>query len=233
MKIHVLQHVPFEGIGSIAAWLETREASVSYTRFYRDDQLPPPDSIDMVIVMGGPMSVNDEDKLPWLKPEKQFIRDAIASDIPVLGLCLGAQLIANALGAPVYPNRVKEIGWFPVQAVGASEGSFRFPQEFLTFHWHGETFDLPDNAVHLARSSNCANQAFQLKQNVIGLQFHLETTREGALAMVENCGNELVPGPGIQSKGELLAVPGGAYQAINLLMSDVLAYLVRVNDGDR
>jgi GMP synthase-like glutamine amidotransferase len=231
MKAHVLQHVPFEGIGSIAAWLEGQKAEVSYTRFFEAAPLPSLDAVELIIVMGGPMSANDEDRLTWLKSEKQFIRDAIVRDISVLGVCLGAQMIASTLGARVYRSPVKEIGWFPVRAVPAPEGSFRFPEECMAFHWHAETFDLPQGARHLARSSGCENQAFQIKQNVIGLQFHLETTRNNMLALVENCREELVPGPYIQSEDALRAVPNASYQAINTLMGDILSYLTLANDG--
>jgi GMP synthase-like glutamine amidotransferase len=226
MKAHVFQHVPFEGLGSIGFWLKERGAEVSYTRFFANDPLPPVDEVNMLIAMGGPMSVNDETELPWLRAEKQAVRDAIARDIPVLGVCLGAQLIASAVGSRVYRNSVKEIGWFPIQAVTTLGPAFRFPSECMVFHWHGETFDLPEGAVRLAKSYGCENQAFQLKRNVIGLQFHLETTPDSALAILENCRSELVPGPYVQTEQELRAIPVSRYQAINRLMSDVLAYLV-------
>lgn len=233
MKAHILQHVPFERPGSIATWLEAREAEVGYTRFFADDPLPPLEAIDLIIVMGGPMSANDEDRLPWLRPEKQFVHDAIARDISVLGVCLGAQIIASAMGARVYGNPVKEIGWLPVQAIPSPGETFHLPQEFLAFHWHGDTFDLPQDAVHLARSSSCENQAFQLKRNVIGLQFHLETTRDSMLALVDNGREELVPAPTIQTEGEMHAVPDALYKVINTLMGEVLAYLISPEDDDR
>jgi GMP synthase-like glutamine amidotransferase len=225
MRVHVLQHVSFEGLGSIAAWLEARQARISYTRFFEATDLPALDSIDMVIIMGGPMSVNDEDKFPWLVQEKQFIRDAVARGIRILGICLGAQLIASAMEARVYRNPVKEIGWFPIRAVPTPAGNLRLPQECVVFHWHGETFDLPAGAVHLAISDGCENQSFQLRQNVIGLQFHLDTTMESASALLENCGDDLVSGPYIQSERTLRSVPLSSYQAINAVMNDVLSYL--------
>jgi GMP synthase-like glutamine amidotransferase len=225
MKAHVLQHVSFEGLGSIAAWLEVRKAKISYTRFFSDPTLPAADSIDMLIILGGPMSVNDEDSLPWLVREKQFIRDSIANGIPILGICLGAQLIASAMGARIYKNPVKEIGWFPIRAIPATDGSFQLPQKCIAFHWHGETFDLPAGAVHLAESEACKNQAFQLNRNVIGFQFHLETTVQSAASLLENCRNELIAGPCIQSEKELRSVPLSHYQAINAVMNEVLSHL--------
>jgi GMP synthase-like glutamine amidotransferase len=227
MKVHVLQHVPFEGLGSIAGWLDEHQAHVGWTRFFAGESVPPVDALDLVIAMGGPMSVNDEAELPWLETEKQFVRYAIARDVPVLGVCLGAQLVASALGSRVYPGPFKEIGWFPVRAVDPSPGvsTFRFPRESLVFHWHGETFDLPAGAVRLASSDGCENQAFQLKQNVIGLQFHLETTPDSAVDLVENCRSELIPGRYVQSDHDLRAAPRSRYATINALMRDVLNYL--------
>ncbi len=226
MKVHVLQHVPFEGLGSIAAWLEARQARISYTRFFEPHRLPALDSIDMIIILGGPMSVNDEEKLPWLIQEKQFIRDAVVHEIPIIGICLGAQLIAGAMGVAVYKNPVKEIGWFPVRAVHTPAGNLRLPPECVVFHWHGETFDLPPGAVHLAQSDGCTNQAFQINRNVIGLQFHLETTIESSSALLENCRDDLVSGRYIQSEMALRSVPLASYRAINAVMKDVLSYLV-------
>jgi GMP synthase-like glutamine amidotransferase len=228
MKVHVLQHVPFEGIGSMAPWLEARGGEAGYTRFYENPALPGLEGLDLVIVMGGPMSANDESELPWLRPEKQFIHEAIQRGVSVLGVCLGAQLIASALGGRVYRNPVKEIGWFPVEAAPGAAAAFRFPPTCTVFHWHGETFDLPAGAVRLARSKACENQAFQFKRNVIGLQFHLETTPQSARALIDNCSHELVPGPYIQSKSQLYAVPNEAYAEINGLMGRVLAYVTRV-----
>lgn len=231
MRVHVLQHVPFEDLGSIRFWLEDRGAEISYTRFYAHETVPPPDGIDFLIALGGPMSVNDEAELPWLRPEKQAVRNAMARDIPILGVCLGAQLVASALGSRVYRNPVKEIGWFPIQAEPAESWAFGFPAECTVFHWHGETFDLPKGAVRLAKSGPCRNQAFQLKHNVIGLQFHLETTPDSMLAILENGRGELVSGPYVQTEQELRAVPDSRFREVNGLMNDVLAYLLRNRDS--
>lgn len=229
MNVHILQHVPFEDIGSIESWLHKNLAAYKYTRFYESPVLPEIDAIDLLIIMGGPMSVNDETILPWLKPEKQFIRKVIERGIPTLGICLGAQLIASALGAKVYNNREKEIGWFEVQATSPVENVFKFPDKMTAFHWHGETFDLPDGAIHLVKSAACEHQAFQIGHHVIGLQFHLESTPASVDAMIHNCRNELVEAQFIQTENELRAMLEKTCQGMNRVMNDVLSYLSAVS----
>lgn len=227
MRAHVLLHVPFEDIGSIALWLAERSAEVSYTRFFENAALPSFSGIDLIIVMGGPMSVNDESTLSWLQPEKLFVREAVEKGLPVLGVCFGAQLIASALGARVYRNTQKEIGWFPIEATPSVPNVFRFPDICPVFHWHGETFDLPSGAARLAKSAACENQAFQIGERVIGLQFHLETTPESARSILDNCSHELTPGPFIQTEAELRRIKSADYTEINCLMNEVLSYITR------
>lgn len=230
MRVHVLQHVPFEGLGSIQDWLAARQATITETKFFESPALVDLSRVDLVIALGGPMSVNDEVAFSWLRAEKRFIAEAIHRGSAVLGICLGAQLIASALGARVYPGRHKEIGWFPVTAGETASFNFRFPQNLAVFHWHGETFDLPAGAVHLACSAACRHQAFQVGRRVLGLQFHLETTPESAEAIIANCRHELVPSRFVQSEAELRAVGAERYSLINRLMEKVLAYLTRRED---
>ncbi len=226
MNAHYLQHVSFEGLGSIESWLETAGYKITKTQFFKSANLPELDEIDLLIVMGGPMSVNDEDEFPWLAREKQFIRDIIKSGKSVLGVCLGAQLIASAMGARVYRNAVKEIGWFPIQGTPSTDRTtFNFPPTAEVFHWHGETFDLPSGTIRLARSQGCENQAFQFGRSVIGLQFHLETTPESARVIVKHCRNELLPSEYIQTESEILGVASEKYESINVLMDKVLSFL--------
>lgn len=226
MRAHYLQHVPFEGLGSIEPWLKSKGYTITQTCFFESADLPDIEAIDLLIVMGGPMSINDEQEHPWLIAEKAFIRQAIEAGKPVIGICLGAQLIASSLGARVYPNNEKEIGWFPVQDIASNDNStFHFPSSAEVFHWHGETFDLPPGAIRIARSEACANQAFQIGKSVIGLQFHLETTPESAEAIVTHCRDELVPSKYIQSESVIRSAPTERYQAINTIMTDVLSYL--------
>ncbi|OGT81014.1 MAG: amidotransferase [Gammaproteobacteria bacterium RIFCSPLOWO2_02_FULL_61_13] len=227
MRAHYLQHVPFEGLGSIEPWLLASGYEVTNTGFHESTQLPAVADVDFLVVMGGPMSVNDEGAYFWLRKEKRFIRDCVAAGKPVLGVCLGAQLIASAMGAKVYRNKEKEIGGFPVQAeTSVVDGaSFRFPAVVEVFHWHGETFDLPAGAVHLARSRGCENQAFQLGKSVLGLQFHLETTPEAVQEMVSQCRSELLPSEYVQSESAILAAAPEKYAVINRLLGEVLSYL--------
>jgi GMP synthase-like glutamine amidotransferase len=153
--------------------------------------------------------------------------EAIRSRKAVLGICLGAQLIASALGARVYPGQHKEIGWFDIESTSNRPDLFQFPQTATVFHWHGETFDLPPGATRLARRAGCEHQAFQIGSNVIGLQFHLETTPESTGSIISHGRHELMEGIFIQSEDELRRVPEASYAAVNGLMAEVLSYITR------
>lgn len=229
MRVHYFQHVSFEGdLGSMEPWLRQQGAVISRTQFFAGNPIPALADIDMLIVMGGPMSVNDEAGHPWLVAEKQFIRKAIAAGKPVLGICLGAQLIAASHGAKVYPNVHKEIGWLPVMAANnLPEHAFRFPAQTTVFQWHGETFDLPAGATLLASNPACRHQAFQIGRNAIGLQFHPEILQDSALGLIENCEDELVTGePYIQSKAEILSAGEKHYANIHALAEQILDFLM-------
>ncbi len=234
MRAHYLQHVPFEGLGSIQNWLESNTYEISCTRFFQSSDLPDPSQIDLLIIMGGPMSVNDEKEFNWLTIEKQFINQVIKLGKPVLGICLGAQLIASSLGSKIYRNPVKEIGWFPVQASNPIQNPspIAFSQPTPVFHWHAETFDLPKGARRIASSEACRNQAFVYQNNVIGLQFHLETTPASAQLIVENCKsdlnkNRLIKSEYIQNEDDILSTDLINYSTINSLMDDILSHITQ------
>lgn len=177
MNTYILQHVPFENPGI----LEKLNAQV--IKLYENTHiLPEEKNIEMLIILGGPMSVHDD--IPWLTDEKKLIKELIINNKPILGICLGAQLIAEVLGAKVYPNpKGKEIG-FDVINRQTEDYSF-LPEKLNVLHWHGDTFTLPDNAKRLYSSKYCDNQAFIYNDSVIGLQFHMETTKETASELVE------------------------------------------------
>jgi len=208
MRLHSLEHVPFEDLAQIGVWAQEQGHHITRTRFYAADPLPSWQDFDWLVVMGGPMNIYEEDRYPWLAQEKACIAEAIAHGRLVLGICLGAQLIADVLGGPVTKNAYKEIGWFPVKLSAAAADSplfHDFPKEFMAFHWHGDTFALPPGAQHMAASVACAQQAFTYSDKVVGLQFHLESTPASVQKLIEHCGDELRNGPYIQTAEEMLS----------------------------
>jgi len=225
MNIHWIQHVPFEGLASIEPMLLEQGHAIQCTRLYKDEKFPAVSEIDWLIVMGGPMGIYDDEQYAWLAREKRFIEQVIQAKKKVLGICLGAQLIADVLGAKVYKNVYREIGWFAIDRTTESTPlDTVLPDHVEAFHWHGDTFDIPDGAVRLAASEACANQGFIYTDRVIGFQFHLETTLQSATALIEHCGNELDGSKYVQTSEQILAYPD-RFVKINHLMVDILTYL--------
>ena len=223
MKIHWFQHEPFEGLGAIEGWLLARGHVLSCTRFHAGEETPADaDGFDWLIIMGGGMNVYQYRDHPWLKAEKRLIDRTISAGKRVLGICLGAQLIADVMGARVCQNAEREIGWFPVRAVAAGAGSpFAFPSETLVFHWHGDTFSLPPGSLWLAESEGCAHQAFAVGSRVLGLQFHLEMRAEEVSRMEEACTDGRKGGKYVQAAAEMLArakESGGAVALLERVM---------------
>lgn len=208
MRIHYLQHVDFEDLAAIEIWAQEKGHSLCSTKFFEKYVLPSLQDFDFLIVLGGPMNIYEEKMYPWLVQEKIFIDEAIRSGKMVLGICLGAQLIADVLGSRVRKNLDTEIGWFAVsQSEGASLPFFEevFPLSFTPFHWHGDTFDLPSRCVRLLQSEACLNQGFATESGTIfGLQCHLEATPESVQKLINACGYELVSKKWIQSPGQIL-----------------------------
>ncbi len=211
MRLHYLQHVPFENPGSILTWARENNYMVTNTQLYKNDPLPQQQDFDWLVVMGGPMNIYEEEKYPWLADEKRFIRESITAGKVIIGLCLGGQLIADVIGGKVTQNPSKEIGWFPVQlseAVRLSPLFSFFPEWPVVFQWHGDTFSLlPEEAECIAQSQACKHQAFIYKKRVFGFQYHLENTPSIIEGLIENCRDEMVPDIYVQTPEELLARP--------------------------
>jgi GMP synthase (glutamine-hydrolysing) len=181
-RILVFQHVAYEILGTLNPLFKEEGFRIRYVNFEREpDAIPDVDAYDGLVILGGPMGVNDSDGYPHLNNEVQAIQKAIEKNIPILGICLGAQLIAKALGGEVRKNIIKEIGWFDI--VTTEEGQNdpllkKFSHQEKICQWHQDTFDLPTGSVHLASSKDCENQAFRFGDKVYGFQFHLEVDQQ-------------------------------------------------------
>jgi GMP synthase-like glutamine amidotransferase len=202
--LHVLQHVDFEGPGNIAAWARDRGVDLHPVMRFAGAPLPRTAAHEGIVSLGGPMSVHDEAAHPWIRPEVEWLREQAALQRPILGICLGAQLLAVALGATVTRCSEREIGWFSViPEEPSSNGSWLDPA-VPVFHWHGEQFDLPPGSRRLASTEACPTQAF-VRGRSLGIQFHLETTPGIAAALTRACADEIDDSPRVQSRNEILA----------------------------
>ena len=230
MKLHYLQHVPFENLGNIEPWVQQKGIELSKTQLFQGQILPKVNTFDWLIVLGGPMNVYEEKKYPWLIEEKKFIEQAIIQGKLVLGICLGAQLIASVLGSKVYKNQYKEIGWFDINLLPDSKKSNSFhslPEQITAFHWHGDTFDLPDKARWLAQSEACKNQAFEFNDKTVGLQFHLESSKESIRNLINNCQDEIISDKYIQSPE--IMVNNNYYDNLKVVLDKFLNNLYSIN----
>lgn len=236
LRVHFFQHIQGEGLGSLASWLQRQQAQVSCTEFFalsseQQPDLPNIDQVDLLVIMGGAMSVNDEADYAWLVAEKAWIRQYITQGKPVVGLCLGAQLIASALGATVKRNRYSEIGWWPVQRVAVSQDSdvpiFNFPRQLVPLSWHGDSVELPDGALLLAKSAACPHQAYQLGTHVLAFQFHPESTPDNARLFAEDEDyQQMVGGQYVQSLAQIIGVSDQQFIAPNQLLERAVEFVL-------
>jgi GMP synthase (glutamine-hydrolysing) len=193
------RHVPFEDLDLLEPLLARRGHAVRYVdlplaNLAGFDPLEP----DLLVVLGGPMGVYEADRIPYLGHELRLLRNRLAAHKPTLGICLGSQLMAGALGARVYPSGVKEIGWAPVSLNEAGRAScLRHLEGRAMLHWHGDTFELPPGVVHLASTALCAHQAFAIGRHALALQFHAETTGPGLERWFAGHSGEIASTPGI------------------------------------
>ena len=237
----ILRHMPQETAGTLEAALTRAGLDVRYIDLF--EKIParlPLDQASGLVVLGGPMNVDEVDRYPFLKLDVQWIQQALVARLPLLGICLGSQLLAKALGSKVYPNTVKEIGWYPIEWLPAAAddplfttrvASGWYPRDLLpiavahpscvmpsggiVFQWHGDTFDLPQDAVLLASGHSCQNQAFRWGSTAYGLQFHLEMTAE----MIDHWLNQA------EERGELLGLVDMSPKAIRELTPLALPYM--------
>jgi GMP synthase-like glutamine amidotransferase len=208
VKIHCSLHVAHEGPGLIADWAAARGHTLAEVHVYQGERLPELAEVEWLVVMGGPMNVYEEDRYAWLVPETELIRGALLAGKLVLGICLGAQLMAKALGARVRPNGHQEIGWFPVVLTPEALRTRLFngfPARVPAFHWHGDTFEIPAKALPLGSSEGCANQGFILTdEHGVGLQFHWEVRPDDVEAWLHG-GDAAQPGPHVQPAATMRA----------------------------
>ena len=227
--MHYLQHEPFEALGVIADWAAEGGHDVSSTLLYdtcgAGARFPDPAVFDLLVIMGGSMNIYEHEAYPWLPAEKAFIGSAIEAGKAVLGVCLGSQLVADALGGPVVKNEYREVGWYPVRLTpGLDVPVFsHFPAGFTTLHYHGDTFAIPPEAVRVASSAACANQAFAYAGGrVVGLQFHPEMSRASLGLLVEKSPPPVSPEElWVQTAEELLS-PATPVEAGNALLFELL-----------
>jgi len=221
MQLLSLQHDPLDGPGTLLDWAESRGHTVSQCLICEAAPLPPIDSFDLLVSLGGPMGAYETEKHPWLEIEKQYVQDAFASGKKILGLCLGTQLIAEALGGRAFRHTCKEFGWQLIEPT--PEGREWFEQDhekamfhrleadekgsFLAFQWHGDTYTLPPRAVQLARNTACEQQAFAIGNQVLGLQFHLEWSEAMMREALSEPGVAPPPSASVQTPDEIMSDP--------------------------
>ena len=206
MRIEIVQHVDFEGPAAIAPWLEARGHHLSTTLLSAGEALPNWHDREAAIVMGGPMNVDQIEDYPWLIAEKDWLQEAIANDKKLVGICLGAQLLAQGLGATVAAGPQPEIGWFPIQFSEEARAIADLSSELTVLHWHGDQFSLPPQAIALAKSDVCPQQGFLWGDRVLGLQCHLEMTPEAIDRLIQAASADLQTSkPFVQSATEIRA----------------------------
>lgn len=236
LRVHYFQHIAGEGFGSCYEYLKAHQAKITATEFFalpvdlplELEALPHIDEVDLLIIMGGSMSVNDEANYPWLKLEKRWLRRYLAAGKPAIGLCLGGQLIANALGAAVSRNPVQELGWMDVgRASHIPDDYFQVPERLNILQWHSETFEIPKGGVRLAENEVCRNQMYQIGRNVLGFQFHPEITPQALALLIENEEDMAVfKGEHLQAMAELKSTRKSRFEAGNRLLNQAIDYVL-------
>ena len=226
MRIHSLEHQPEEGPARIADWAAARGHTITRTALYPAEPPPLLEDFDLLVIMGGSMNIYQHRDHPWLVGEKDFLRRAIHAGKPILGICLGAQLLADVLGGKVFQTPEKEIGWWPVTFTDRTEPFAAFPERMTVMHWHGDTYSLPPGARCVAESAGCPEQAFVWGDRVVGLQFHLEMGAVHVADLSQSAAAELTPGRYVQTAVQLTHTPADlptAHGTLYALLDELVA----------
>ena len=208
LRIHYIRHVPFEGLGRIENWAQAQGHKITSSLMYEDGVLPELEGIDWLVVMGGPMGTYDEDKYDWLAGEKVYIAEAIKAEKVVIGICLGAQIIAEITGGEVFKGEYSEIGWHQVKLTEEAQRSplfSEFPEKLYVLQWHGDSFTLPESAIRVIEGEVYENQAFMIGSKILGLQFHLEFDAACMKRLYKALDGQIGEGPYIQTEEEVFA----------------------------
>jgi GMP synthase-like glutamine amidotransferase len=224
MRIHCLQHVPWDGPAFFPEWASGAGHDWQTTLVPAAARLPSPESFDALVTLGGPMSLRDQDRHPWLRAEKHYLEGVLAAGKPFFGICLGAQMLAEVHGAPVRPGRHREIGWFPLALTESRHDTWlgdALPAGLEVFFWHDDVFETPAGATRVAGTAASDNQAF-VAGSAVGLQFHLEVTPQWAAHLVRRDADQIVPDAYVQSADEILARPGAAYERSHAALARLL-----------
>lgn len=233
MHIIAFKHFSFDDEFALMTWAKRQGHTLQVLTPSEFAEYPAPAAFDMLAILGGPMSVYQEERYPWLASEKRFVRETIEAGKLVLGICLGAQMLSEVLGGQVSRGAQKEIGWHAVSRTDEQHPSFDgIPQTFVSFQWHGDTFTLPPGARRLAYSEACGEQAFAYGDLVVGLQFHLETTPACMGTMVNVWKNELVEAPYIQTADEITAQSERS-EISHAMLSGILDRMAEVYESKR
>ncbi|HHT9125489.1 MAG TPA: type 1 glutamine amidotransferase [Candidatus Brocadiia bacterium] len=237
MTVLFIKHIDIEGPGTIADFLESNNVPHRTINPFKGDTYPDdPKTCSAIVSLGGPMNVYEEEKYPFLKLEDSFLRDAVRKEVPILGICLGAQLLAKACGAKVEKAKAKEIGWYkiPLTSKGKKDPLFRgIDNELNVFQWHGDTFNIPDGGVRLAESNICPNQAFRYGKNAYGIQFHVEVTKQMIQEWIEAYKGELDTLKGIVYPKKLIKESDVNGEAYNQQASQFFSNFFRLAGGLR